>query len=196
MKDKKTLWTLFSSTFYLSAFTFGGGYVIVPLMEQKFVEELGWIDEEEMMDIVALAQSAPGSLSVQSAVAVGYKIAGFTGALVAAAGTFLPPFTIMTIVSYAYLAIRDNHFVQNLLMGMQAGVAAIIINVVYNMAANIVRQKKMTPILVMIGALIAELVFDANILYVLLIAALIGGITTIWDIKKEAAFDNNQKEDK
>src|SRR5699024_9177758 len=139
--------------------------------------------------------SAPGSLSVQSAVAIGYRVSGFIGALVAAAGTFLPPFLIMTVVSYAYLAIRDNNIVQNLLMGMQAGVAAIILNVVYNMAANIVRQKKIIPVLVMIIALVAELVFDANILSILLFAAIVGGVTTYLDMKKESKQNKEKKEE-
>lgn len=185
MKDKKLLWTLFSSTFYLSAFTFGGGYVIVPLMEEKFVDELGWIDEDEMMDLVAIAQSAPGSLSVHAAVLIGYRMAGFTGALITAVGTFLPPFLIMTLVSYLYLAIRDNNIVQNLLMGMQAGVAAIIINVVYNMASKIVKDHNPVPIVVLILSLISGLVFQVNIVYILLFAGIVGAIETYLLIKKE-----------
>ena len=83
---------LFLSTFYLSAFTFGGGYVIVTLLKRKFVDELHWIDDEEMLDLVAIAQSSPGPIAVNGAIVVGYKLAGFPGVLVAVLDAVLPPF--------------------------------------------------------------------------------------------------------
>ena len=73
--EKKKLWKLFLSTFYLSAFTFGGGYVIVTLLKNKFVDELHWIDEKEMLDLVAIAQSSPGAIAINGAIVVGYKLA-------------------------------------------------------------------------------------------------------------------------
>lgn len=76
----KVLWKLFISTLYLSAFTFGGGYVIVTLMKKKFVDDLHWIDEKEMLDLVAIAQSSPGAIAVNGAIVVGYKLAGIAGA--------------------------------------------------------------------------------------------------------------------
>jgi len=78
-KDIKFYWTLFYSTFSLSAFTIGGGYVIVPLMRKKFVEELDWIDEEEMLNLVAISQSAPGPIAVNTSIMVGYRLAGVRG---------------------------------------------------------------------------------------------------------------------
>ena len=92
----KVLLKLFLSTLYLSAFTFGGGYVIVSLMKKKFVDECGWIKEEEMLDLIAIAQSAPGPMAVNGAIVVGYKLAGLTGALVSILGTILPPFIIIS----------------------------------------------------------------------------------------------------
>lgn len=68
---------LFFSTFKLSACTFGGGFVIIPLMRKKFVEELGWIEEDEMMDLTAIAQSSPGAIAVNASILVGYHVAGF-----------------------------------------------------------------------------------------------------------------------
>lgn len=185
-KNKALLWELFTSTFMLSAFTFGGGYVIVPLMEKKFVDELNWIDEEEMLDLVSIAQSAPGSLSVHAAVLIGYRMAGFLGALVSSIGTILPPFVIMTVVSYVYMAIRDNWIVNNLLLGMQAAVAAIIINVVFSMGSRIVKQKKLIPNLMLAFCLISVIFFDMNIVLLLIIAGTVGALTTILDDKKSA----------
>lgn len=193
-KNHSLLWTLFTSLFSLSAFTFGGGYVIVPLMEKKYVEELKWINEEEMLDLVSIAQSAPGSLAVHAAVLIGYRMDGYLGAAVATLGTVLPPFIIMTIVSFVYLAIRDNWVVNNLLLGMQAAVAAIIINVVYSMGARIVKQKKLVPILMMGFSLVALIVFDLNIIYLLIISGIVGGVTTYFELKKEPIKRKEEKE--
>lgn len=184
-KSRSLYWTLFTSTFYLSAFTFGGGYVIVPLMEKRFVQELGWIDEDQMLDIVAIGQSSPGPIAVNTSILVGYRMAGVPGALVTVLGTILPPLVIMTLVTYFYLAVRDNPIVNNLLLGMQAGVAAIIVNVVWNMAMRIIKQKRVVPILVMAVSLIAGIVFDVNILYLLLFAGIIGAVTTFLDLRNK-----------
>ena len=82
-KKQKVLWKLFLSTLYLSAFTFGGGYVIVTLMKDKFVDKYHWIEENEMLDLIAIAQSAPGAIAVNGAIVVGYKLAGLAGVLTA-----------------------------------------------------------------------------------------------------------------
>ena len=125
-RDVKTYWKLFSSTFCLSAFTFGGGYIIIPLMRKKFVEELHWIEEQEMLDLSAIAQSSPGAIAVNAAILVGYRIAGIPGALVTICGTILPPLIILSIISVIYGWFRSNPWVAALLKGMQSGVAAVI----------------------------------------------------------------------
>ena len=120
--QEKRLWKIFWSTFYLSAFTFGGGYVIVSLMKKKFVDEYHWIEEEEMLDLVAIAQSAPGAIAVNGAIVIGYKLAGIVGILTAIAGTVIPPFLIISILSAGYQAFRNNQIISLMLEGMQAGV--------------------------------------------------------------------------
>ena len=133
-KDKKqVLRRLFFSTLYLSAFTFGGGYVIVTLLKKKFVDECHWIEEDEMLDLVAIAQSAPGAIAVNGAIVVGYKLAGMLGAAVAIVATILPPFVIISVISVFYEAFRDNFLVSQMLTGMQAGVGAVIASVVWQM---------------------------------------------------------------
>ena len=97
--DAKKLFKLFISTFSLSMFTFGGGYVIVPLMRKKFVKELGWIEEQEMLDLTAIAQSSPGAMAVNASILVGYRVAGVTGAFVAIVGTVLPPLISFSVIS-------------------------------------------------------------------------------------------------
>ena len=99
MKSQKHLLSkLFISTLYLSAFTFGGGYVIVTLMKKKFVDQYHWIDDEEMLDLIAIAQSSPGAIAVNGAIVVGYKLAGIPGVLLCVLATVLPPFVIISIL--------------------------------------------------------------------------------------------------
>ena len=142
--------TLFLSSLQLSAFTFGGGYVIVPLMRRRFVEQLHWIDEEEMLDMTAIAQAAPGAMAVNAALLVGYRRAGFVGALVTMAGTILPPLLMLTVISYFYEAFRDNTVVALILKGMRAGVAAVIADVVVTMARGVARERRLVALILLI----------------------------------------------
>ena len=98
MKKSKAwiLWTLFKSMFVLSSCTFGGGFVIVSLMKKKFVEELQWLDEDEMLDVTAITQSSPGPLPVNASVIIGYRMAGILGSLSAVFGTILPPMIVLS----------------------------------------------------------------------------------------------------
>ncbi|MEG2124065.1 MAG: chromate transporter, partial [Clostridium sp.] len=114
------MFKLFLSTLYLSTFTFGGGYVIITLMKKKFVDDYHWIDEKEMLDLVAIAQSAPGPIAVNGAIIVGYKLGGIPGLLLSVLGTIIPPFVILSVISFFYEAFRDNIWVGMMLSGMQA----------------------------------------------------------------------------
>ena len=139
MKEKRTvLWKIFISTLYLSAFTFGGGYVIVSLMKKKFVDEYHWIEENEMLDLVAIAQSAPGAIAVNGAIVVGYKLEGIAGVMTAILGTVIPPFLILSVLSVFYQTFRSNYVVSQMLEGMQAGVGAVIASVVFDMGDAII----------------------------------------------------------
>ncbi len=180
MEDKKkVLRKLFFSTLYLSAFTFGGGYVIVTLMKKKFVDELHWIDEDEMLNLVAIAQSAPGAIAVNGAIVVGYKLAGILGALVAILATIIPPFLIITAISYCYTLIRDNVIVSRVMSGMQVGVGAVIASVVWDMGKGVVKQKDIASIVIMAAAFVAACVFRINVIYIILTCIAIGIVRTL-----------------
>ena len=138
---KQVLKRLFVSTLYLSTFTFGGGYVIISLMKKKFVDEYHWIEEEEMLDLTAIAQSAPGAVAVNGAIVVGYKLAGAAGVLISILGTVIPPFVILSLISVCYQAFRENWLVSHMLEGMQAGVGAVIASVTYEMGAGVFKKK-------------------------------------------------------
>ncbi|MFA9465557.1 MAG: chromate transporter [Velocimicrobium sp.] len=180
MKEKKKIYMkLFLSTFYLSAFTFGGGYVIISLMKKKFVEEFGWLEEEEMLNFAAIAQSSPGAVAVNAAVLLGYRMAGFLGACIATFGTILPPVIILSIISFFYAAFRDNIVVNAVLKGMQAGVAAVIADVVINLAGSIVKEKDYLGILVMIIAFLATYVYGINVMYIIITCGVIGAVKVL-----------------
>lgn len=179
------LWKLFYSTLYLSAFTFGGGYVIITLMKKKFVDEYRWIEEEEMLDLVAIAQSSPGPIAVNGAIVVGYKLAGMAGVLVSILGTVLPPFVILTVVSFFYEAFQSNFYVKTILDGMQCGVAAVIASVVYDMGKGVIEGKSLVSNLIMAAAFTVTFFFQMNVVYVVLICIGLGVLRVLWGRRGE-----------
>lgn len=179
MNKKHVLWKLFISTLYLSAFTFGGGYVIVTLMKEKFVDQLHWIEEDEMLDLIAIAQSAPGAIAVNGSIVVGYKLAGLLGALTAILATIIPPFVIISVISYFYELFRDNFVVSTLLSGMQAGVAAVIGSVVWDMGGGVLKQKSALSVAIMLLAFIAVCIYRVNVIIVILVCIALGILRTV-----------------
>ena len=179
-EKKKIYQKLFTSTFQLSACTFGGGFVIIPLMRKKFVEELHWIEEQEMMDLTAIAQSSPGAIAVNASILVGYHVAGIPGAFVTLIGTVLPPLLIISVISLFYKAFRDNPVVNMAMMGMLAGVAAVILDVVLTMTKGILKEKRLLPVLMLAASFTAVRFFQVNIILVLLTCGVIGAADTCW----------------
>ncbi len=181
---KGTLRKLFFSMLYISAFTFGGGFVIITFMKRKFVDELGWIDEQEMLDLTALAQSSPGAIAVNAAILVGWRVGGFLGMVTAVLGTVLPPITILSIISLFYAAFAANPHVALVLKGMQAGVAAVILDVVWGLGTNVVKTKSAIHMVVMAVAFVATLVYGVNVIYIILAAGLLGVVLAMVQRKK------------
>ncbi len=173
-KKSVILWTLFKSTFLLSAFTFGGGFVIVSLYKKKFVEELKWLDEDEMLDITAIAQSSPGPIPINASVILGYRMAGIAGSLTAILGTALPPMIIISIISHFYTQFRSNHIIAVALQVMRAGVAAVIFDVVINLAKNVIKTHRALYIVLMIAAFAAAVIFDVSAMLIILACLFIG----------------------
>lgn len=172
----KTLWQLFLSTLYISAFTFGGGFVIVTFMKKKFVDELHWIDEDEMLDLTAIAQSSPGSIAVNAAILVGWRVGGAAGIAIAVLGTLLPPMLILSMISFFYAAFASNRYVALTLRGMQAGVAAVILDVVCGLGSKVVKEHSALSIALMLCAFAATFFFKINVVFILLAAASVGAV--------------------
>ena len=183
-RNRQTLWKLFTSTLYISTFTFGGGFVIVTFMKRKFVDEFHWIDEEEMLDLTALAQSSPGAIAVNASILVGWHVAGLPGMLIAVLGTILPPMLILTVISFFYKAFISNRYVSLLLKGMQAGVAAVILDVVLSLEANIRKTRRPFLYLILAAAFIATFFFQINVIFIILTAICIGTCLAIIQKKK------------
>ena len=183
----KTLLMLFFNMLYISTFTFGGGFVIVTLMKQKFVDKLHWMDESEMLDMTAIAQSSPGAIAVNAAILVGWRIAGFAGMLTAVVATILPPMVILSAISYCYQAFESNRYVALALKGMQAGVAAVILSVVFDLGGKVVQERSALSILLMILAFLATFVFNVNVVLIILAAAAVGVVSVLGARGKGAA---------
>lgn len=177
------LWRLFWATFTLSAFTFGGGFVIVSLMKKKFVEELGWLEENEMLDITAIAQSSPGPIPINASVILGYRMAGILGTVTAILGTAIPPMVIISVISVFYAQFRENQVIATALQVMRAGVAAVIFDVVYNLARNVYRTKRILYIAMMGISFLAAVVFGVSAMLIILICLGIGIADVLFDFQ-------------
>ncbi len=183
---KGKLMQLFLSTLYISSFTFGGGFVIVTFMKKNFVDQFHWIDEQEMLDLTALAQSSPGAIAVNAAILVGWRVAGLAGMAVAVAGTILPPMVILSVISLFYAAFAANRYVALFLKGMQSGVAAVILDVVWGLGGRVVREGSPLHLLVMAAAFVAAFFLDVNVIFIILAAALLGLGQALWNRWKGA----------
>ena len=185
--DGKKLFLLFKSMFMLSACTFGGGFVIVSLMKKKFVEELQWLEEDEMLDVTAITQSAPGPLPVNASVIIGYKMFGFVGSLAAVLGTILPPMIIISLISLCYDQFRTNPVIAIALQVMRAGVAAVIADVVINLAGNVLKTRRPLYIAMMVTAFFATCVLGVSAMAVILTCLAIGLADLAWTLHKAKA---------
>lgn len=183
--DAKTLWILFKSMFILSACTFGGGFVIVSLMKKKFVEELKWLEESEMLDITAITQSSPGPLPVNASVIIGYRMSGIIGSLAAILGTIIPPMVIISLISMFYTEFRTNTYIAIALQVMRAGVAAVIMDVVWNLASNVCKTRRFLYISMMAAAFIAAFLLDVSAMIIILACLGIGLLDLAIGMRKQ-----------
>ena len=174
VQDENLLWKLFKSTFIISAFTIGGGFVIIPLLKAKFVDEYKWMDDKEALNLVAIAQSAPGVVAANAAISLGYRLAGIKGTLVALGATILPPLITLSIISYAYDAFANNQYIQLMLKGMQCGATAIIINVAIDLLKKEWKKKLALPLAIIVGTFVANYFFHVNLMYAVVVDAIIG----------------------
>ena len=164
---KLYLW-LFGINFFISAFTFGGGYVVISMIRKYYVQKKKLFTEEELLDMAAIAQSSPGAIAVNMSSIAGFRLAGLRGAIVSLLGSVAPPFLILAVISTCYAAFRDNAYVSAVLKGMEAGVAALIIDVIVDMCKSVWKQKSWFYTLLIPLAFVANFVFGVNVMIVIL----------------------------
>lgn len=181
----RMLWTLFSSMFLLSSCAFGGGFVVVSLIKKKFVEDLGLLDEEEMLDVTAITQSAPGPILVNCAVIIGYRLAGTAGSFAAVLGTLIPPMLIISVISVFYDKFRENRYIAAAMQVMRAGVAAVIFDAVISLAKNVLKTKRALYIIMMAAAFICTYIFGVSAMLIIIICLAVGISDMIISRKKE-----------
>ena len=176
MKFKKLL-SIFSSFFKIGAFTFGGGYAMIPLIQKEAVEKRKWVSDEDILDIIAIAESTPGPIAINSATFVGYRAAGVLGSFMATLGVVLPSFIIILIISNVLEAFNEIQAVRYAFFGIRAGVLALVVKALITMYKK--SKKNWIFFVLAIFAFLAVGIFDVSVLPVLIICALFSLIVSL-----------------
>ncbi len=176
MKTKK-LWTLFSTFFKIGVFTFGGGYAMIPLIQREVVEKHGWATEDDILEILAIAESTPGPIAINSATFIGSRVAGTIGAACATLGVVLPSYLIITVIALVLRNFLHYDPVRYAFFGIRAGVLALVIKSLWTMAKKC--PKKVLAYAIAAAALLVSALFDINILFIIVGAAALGIVTSL-----------------
>lgn len=169
-----SLFSIFLYSLRLSCMAFGGGYVLISLMRETYVRRLSWLTEDEMLDVTALSQSAPGASAVNAAVLTGSRLAGWRGALSAVCGTIIPPLFIMSLIAAVYDLLGQVAFIDRLMTGMQCGVAAVILDAALGMTRSALSSKKILHIIIFALAFISAVWLKVPVIYVIMLSAAAG----------------------
>lgn len=175
--DGKKLLSLFWTFFKIGAFTFGGGYAMIPLIQREMVDNKGWISEKDILEIVAISESTPGPIAVNSATFVGYQVGGVMGSFLATLGVVLPSFVIILAISFVLKQFEQLKAVKYAFWGIRAGVLAIIIKGFISMYKQC--PKNVLSYVIAALAFAASAVFSFNVLIIIISAAAIGLAATI-----------------
>ena len=178
----KTLWQVFASFFKIGAFTFGGGYAMIPLIQNEAVEKRGWVTDDDILEVIAIAESTPGPIAINSATFVGYRAAGVLGSMCATLGVVLPSFVIILAISFVLKQFQDIRAVQYAFQGIRAGVLALLCKSLWTMYKK--SPKGWAAYIVMAGAFILTAIFDFNVIFVIIGCGVFGLVTSTYLKKK------------
>jgi len=181
-KDKKTLCALLTTFLKIGAFTFGGGYAMIPLIQKETVERRGWITGEDILEIVAIAESTPGPIAVNAATFVGYRVSGILGAMLCTLGIVLPSFVIISIIALILEGFASFPAVQYAFFGIRAGVLALIVKSLLSMYKQC--PKTVFAYAVAAFALLAVAILKMSVLPVILLCACAGLTFSIFEARK------------
>lgn len=176
-QDRSQLLPLFLTFLKIGAFTFGGGYAMIPLIQREAGERRGWITEDELVEITAISESTPGPIAVNTATFTGYQVCGVPGALLATVGVVLPAFAVIVLVSSALSFFSGNQIVKYAFMGVRAGVLALIVKAVVRMYRQC--PKNALSYVIMAGVFIAAGFLNVSALLLILLCALLGLFLTL-----------------
>jgi len=168
------LWELFKTFFILGGFTIGGGIVMVPLIEKELVKKKGWIKAEEFIDMMALIQSVPGVMTVNSAIIVGYRLAGLSGAMLSVLGGALPSFVVILVIASFFVRFNQYPIIQKFLLGARPGVVALLIYAAISLGKKGIRDKK--GILIFVSGLLALYFLNIHPIIVIIVSGFLGYI--------------------
>jgi chromate transporter len=174
---------MFFSFFKIGAFTIGGGYAMIPLIQKEVVDRKQWIGREDFLDMLAIAQSAPGPIAVNTAVFVGYKLSGFPGSIFTTLGAILPSYIIILLVASVFIGIQDSAAVIKIFKGIEPAVVALIAAPVIKMGKDAKINKKTFIIHVVVAGAVAFLKVTPIIIIVVSAA---GGILVMRHIRRKA----------
>ncbi len=178
MKENfKKMLSLFITFFKIGAFTFGGGYAMIPLIQKEVAEEKGWITDEEILDVIAIAESTPGPIAINSATFVGYKVCGFWGAFFSTVGVVLPSFVIILVISFVLREFADLKPVRYAFFGIRAGVLALVLKAFVSMYRQC--PKNLVSYILAALSFIIAVLFDINVIYIIIGCAVIGLIASL-----------------
>ena len=172
----KKLLQIFLSFFRIGAFTFGGGYAMIPLIQHEAVEKRKWVTDEDILDIVAIAESTPGPIAINSATFVGYRAAGVLGSVCATLGVVLPSFVIILLLSFVLAQFQEVQAVQYAFNGIRVGVLALLVKALWTMYTK--SPKGWVAYVIMGGALILTALFSINVIFVIIGCAVFGIVTS------------------
>lgn len=183
MEKAKKCITLFLTFLRIGAFTFGGGYAMIPLIQRETVEKHKWISDDDILEIIAIAESTPGPIAINSATFVGYKVSGFWGSFCATFGVVLPSYIIISIISLLLQQFSDIQAVKYAFFGIRAGVLALILKSLWTMFKKI--NKAVIPYIIMAISFILAAFTDINVLFVIAGSAVVGIVASLITERKE-----------
>lgn len=172
-QKKSIYWELFSAFVRIGSFTFGGGYAMIPLIQKEVVEKKKWMNETDFIDMLAMAQSAPGVIAINTSIFIGYKLKGLKGSIVASLGTILPSFTIILLIAIFFTNFKENTVVERMFKSIRPAVVALIAAPLFQMAksAGVSWKNIFIPIIAVV------LIVWANVSPIwIVVAAILGGI--------------------
>ena len=170
----KKIIEMFIAFFKIGAFTFGGGYAMIPLIEEEVVNNKKWIEKEEFMDILVVSQSLPGALAVNCSIFLGYKIGGILGGCMALLAVILPSFLIILLIAAFFMQFKNNYYVNAAFMGINAAVPLLVLVGAISLGKGLERNTR--TIIIIIIALISLVFFDIHPVIVIVASAIYGAV--------------------